>query len=112
MTASSVPNRFWDGEFAAKLVDAIVVVAVDLIRRDGSLVESQDFWGQIVKADETYGFVVELAGLRAGEEYTLPPDTTAFKKISRGRYTVQSTGEVVIDPDYACGWTLLAPNDG
>jgi hypothetical protein len=111
VTANSVPNRFWDGEFAASLIDAIVVVAVDLIRRDGSIVEHQDFWGQIVKADETYGFVVELAGVRTGEEYKLPPDTTAFKKISRGRYTVQSTGETVIDPDYACGWTLLAPND-
>jgi len=111
LTASSVPNRFWNGDLAASLLDAIVVVAVDLIRRDGSLVEHQEFWGQIIKADETYGFVVELAGQRSGEKYSLPLDTTAFRKVVRGRYELESTGEVVVDPDYTCGWTLLTPND-
>ena len=44
-----------------------------------------------------------------GQEFWLPPYTSTFEKAELGGYELQSTGEVIYDPDYVAHWTLKPP---
>ena len=44
-----------------------------------------------------------------GEEFSLPPDPDAFQPAAPGRYTLKTTGEVVVDPDFLAAWTVHPP---
>jgi len=65
-----------------------------------------ELFGIIEEADSKGGFRVRLAGVHAGEEYSLPPETRAFQPAEPGVYKLHSTGEEVEDPDLLCIWTV------
>jgi hypothetical protein len=63
--------------------------------------------GAVTAVDPKKGILLELAGKRSGETYTLPPDTRSFSRAPAGEYRLRETGEVVTNPDFLTTWTVI-----
>jgi hypothetical protein len=96
----------WIGEFDAaaadRLMGARVLVGLTYLR--GNDVEQVvQFHGTVVKVSQD-GIEVQPSG--GDEVVELPPDLDAFEPAVPGEYRLRSTGEVVIDPDFTCAWSI------
>ncbi len=78
-----------------------VLVGKTYVRGD-EVIEQVQFHGVIETADERTGFALRRAD--TGEWESLPPDLRAFRPAEPGEYTLSSTGEVVLDPDFIATW--------
>ena len=65
--------------------------------------------GMIVGADAQRGIEVALKGAGLGETYRLPPDLRPLRRAAPGEYRLPTTGEMVIDPDLLCTWSVTKP---
>ena len=110
------PANFDDGRpafdqaFARELIGKYVLVGITVQDRRGAFKRREQFHGKVISAHEQSGIVLSLLGVRAGERKTLPPSTGAFTPAQRGTYSLKSTGEDVVDPDYLCTWVLTQPD--
>ena len=98
----------FDGQRAASFVGKHVIIGLSWFSDEGDLLRREQMHGTIVRVSEGEGIVVELGG--SGEEYKLPPDTSAFKDAPPGEYELASTGEIVVDPDLMTTWTIHVPS--
>lgn len=80
-----------------------VLVGVTFLDAVGELVEQQQFVGTVASVDPTDGIEVVRSD---GTSYWLPPDGRALEEAPAGEYSLRSTGEVVVDPDYLSTWTI------
>ena len=69
-------------------------------------VRQEQLHGDIIRVTYSEGIVISFP---SGSEYTLPPDLSMFEPAPQGEYTLTSTGEVVINPDFLTTWTLTSP---
>jgi len=97
----------WDQDLADELIGAIVLVGVAEVDDDGEVLDQSQIWGMVETADPDAGIEVELHGEFAGQSWICPPDLNAFEPARPGVYTLDSTGEQIVDPDYTAGWTVL-----
>ena len=65
----------------------ILLVGITHIADDGSVIEQQQFFGEVQSAHHRQGILLNLAGRRAGEQYNLPLGTrsinAAFRVVGR-----------------------------
>ena len=94
---------FWDAK-ARAMLGKRVLVGRTYLDEAGAVVERSQSHGVIEDADERRGFAVRDAG--TGELDWLPPDLRSFQAAPPGEYTLRSTGEVVVDPDYISNWVV------
>ena len=98
------------GEFdevaAQQLIGKRVVVGVTYTDESGRPIEQRQFHGRVVRANAGEGIVLARP---SGEEVRLPPLLKALQMASPGEYRLRSTGEVVVDPDYTCTWSVTRP---
>jgi len=99
-------REVWDTTLANDLPGKVLLVGISYVAEDGSLIEQQQFFGEVESVQQNRGIVVLLRGRRAGERYNLPPDTRFINAASPGEYKLRSTGEVVVDPDYTVTFSL------
>lgn len=100
----------WDEALAAELVGKYVIAGFIHLERDGiSVREKRQVHGVILDAQRDEGFHLALRGHGLGETIILPPNTSAFVKLSRGRYRLKGTDETVSNPDYTSLWTIKTP---
>jgi hypothetical protein len=97
----------WDQDLADELIGAIVLVGVAEVDDDGEVLDQSQIWGMVETVDPDAGIEVELHGEFAGQSWICPPDLNAFEPARPGVYTLDSTGEQIVDPDYTAGWTVL-----
>ena len=90
----------WDEELARRLKGRLVLVGLTYFDESGTLVEQREFFGHVVSANRQSGILLRLEGRQVGEQYNLPPNTRALVEASRGKYTLKTTGEMVVDPDF------------
>lgn len=64
------------------------------------------FHGWIVRIADDGIFVNRADG---NGEFSLPPDVSSLQPAGPGNYKLRSTGEVVVNLDYICSWTIHAP---
>lgn len=108
--------RFDDGRpehdegFASELVGKRILVGVTVEGKRGEFKRHEQFYGKVVSADARVGIKLSLLGARSGESKTLPPATHVFEPAPKGVYTLRSTGERVVDPDFTCTWLLVQPD--
>ncbi|GAA0654139.1 hypothetical protein [Brevundimonas lenta] len=100
----------WD-RAESEWVGAVVLVGLTFLNKEGEIDRREQFYGQIVSAHREHGIELDLSGARGGESYWLPPDLEAFQPAARGDYSLESTGELVRDPDLVTQWTVQAPLD-
>ncbi len=85
------------------LIGKTVLIGITRLDHDGELIEQRQHVGTFASMD---GMIhVTLAG---GEEFTLPPDLSAFRKAQPGIYRLRSTGEEIENPDFVASWTVRA----
>jgi hypothetical protein len=100
----------WDDDVAAALMDALVLIGITRVDGDNQSIGQEQFFGRVVTVDSYKGIKLRLEGSREGQEYNLPPDTSAFQKAAPGEYRLRGTGEVVTNPDFTTSWTINEPN--
>ena len=106
MSRSGNEESPWDEELAQGLLGRLVLVGLTFLSHTGELKEQKQFFGKVLRASKSEGILLGLAGRRAGEEFNLPPDTSAFKEARLGEYRLRTTGEVVTDPDFTVTYTI------
>ena len=87
-----------------ELVGKTVLIGITRVSHDGELIGQQQYVGTFVSMD----LVIHVT-LRNGEDFTLPPELSGFRRAKPGIYRLRSTGEEVKDPDFMASWTVVAP---
>lgn len=97
----------WDASLAATLPGQMVLVGLAYFDEGSEEpFDQQQLFGRVVHADEHEGILLSLEGMRAGEQFKLPPDTRAFRAAQPGDYRLQTTGEVVVNPDFTVTFSI------
>jgi hypothetical protein len=96
----------FDWKRARSLIGKHVIIGLTYYDHNETLLEQVQLHGDIVRFDEE-GAVINLSG--TGEEFTLPPDPSAFVEAAPGEYRLRSTGERVVNPDLTTSWTIEKP---
>lgn len=98
---------FW-AEKARRMVGKHVLVGKTYVHGD-EVVDEVQFHGVIEEATAEDGFALRRAD--TGEVEWLPPDLRGFARAARGHYRLDSTGEVVVDPDLLSTWVIERGRD-
>ena len=80
----------------------VLLVGITYYTHENKLIEQKQFYGTVTEANEK---IVRMI-LKDGSEFTLPPDLRSTKRARPGEYTLRSTGEVVVNPDFLATWNL------
>lgn len=104
-------NPGWDQDMADELIGAIVLVGITEVDDKADAVEQYQMWGMVETVDPDAGIEIELHGELAGESWFCPPDLDAFEPASPGIYTLDATGETIVDPDFTTSWTFQRTDD-
>jgi hypothetical protein len=62
-----------------------------------------------IKSASAEGILIALKGVKEGETWNMPPSLESMVPAKRGRYTLESTGEVIEDPDFIVTWSMTEP---
>lgn len=85
-------------------LNRVVLVGATWVDEQDEVIRQREFYGRIEKIDRE-GIALRLPD---GELVVLPPYTSALQPAEPGDYTLQSTREVVRDPDYLAVWRFSA----
>ncbi len=85
-----------------ELIGKVLLVGITYYTHDNEFIEQKQFYGTVTEANERIVRVVQ----KDGTEFTLPPDLSSTKRARPGEYTLRSTGEVVVNPDFLATWNL------
>ena len=96
-----------DQTSAQAYVGKHLLIGMTYLDHDESFLEQKQFYGVIVRVNESEGIVVRLQN--SEEEFKLPPDLNSLQEAAKGEYRLRSTGEVIVDPDLLATWTLTKP---
>ena len=99
-------GKFSD-EQAATLLGSHLLVGITYLRPDGGLDRLLQFHGTVESAGED---VVEVRRADNGEIFTLPPGPEAYQPAPPGEYRLQTTGEIVVNPDFTCTFDVVPQN--
>jgi hypothetical protein len=75
-----------------------VLVGITFHDEADRVVERAEKYGHIISIDDADG--IKIRNPDTHEEFCLPPAPEALEKAEPGKYTLQSTGTTVMDPDY------------
>lgn len=101
------PDDLAPSDFIGKYV----LVGITRQEEEDSEPACEQFHGRVIAVEPTEGIILRLEGSRAGDEYTLPPDPSAFSPAPPGDYHLRSGGEVVSNPDFLATWTVVSGED-
>ncbi len=89
------------------LLGKILLVSLTYYDENNEVTKRCQLWGEVTEADEN-----QIVILRDnGEEISLPPDLSSIEKATKGEYVLDSTGEVVKDPDFTARWSIRHPGN-
>jgi hypothetical protein len=98
----------WTDSNAKKLAGSIVLVGITYVDKDNKPCEQLEFYGIVLSAKRSRGIAIECQNeKKRGETFWLPPQIDVFQPAPRGTYRLRSTGEVIVDPDYTCSYTII-----
>lgn len=93
-------NNFFQ---TGSLLHKHILIGLTYLDQEEKVVGRKQIHGKIIRVSQEEGVVVLLT---SGEEFALPPDWEAFETAAPGEYRLQSTGEVVINPDLISTWRI------
>ncbi len=91
-----------------RLLHKRVLAGITVVDAAGAVRERTQVVGTVASVEPMRQVVLRLSD---GSDYLLPPDLRPFEEAPPGEYRLRSTGEVVIDPDFLCNWTMTDPTD-
>jgi hypothetical protein len=89
-----------------ELIGKHILIGITRIDHLGNEIDQIQCHGYFESIDD----VIHIRLKDTNEDFTLPPDLSVFQKAQPGEYRLRSTGEVVINPDYLCIWSVHAPS--
>ena len=90
-------------------VGKLVMVGVTLVDHRGTLVKRVQAHGVIKAIEDDAGIVLSLSD--QAKPFLLPPVLASLRTVPSGTYRERSTGDVVLNPDYATVWQAEADDD-
>jgi hypothetical protein len=87
-----------------ELAGKTVLIGITRLSHKEELIEQRQYVGQFTSMDQ----LIHIK-LKSGEDFTLPPDLSAFQRAKPGIYRLRSTGGEVENPDFTASWTVHAP---
>jgi len=84
-----------------------IIIGLTFLDNLNQEVERVQLSGTISEINEEGIFI----NLEEGGFYTLPPDLSAIKVAPPGEYEFESTGKVVVNPDYMTTWRIYKPDN-
>jgi hypothetical protein len=91
---------------AKTMLGKTILIGVTYFDHDSKFIEQKQMHGRIIRVDEKEGLAIELEGHNEGKTFRLPPDITSLRPAEPGKYFENSTGEVVINPDFIAAWEI------
>lgn len=89
-----------------ELLGKHILAGITFVSRAGEFIEQVQKHGIVESVDSERGVYMTLKGDQADENYWLPPALDAYRAAAPGEYRLKRTGEIVINPDYICMWTV------
>ena len=83
-----------------------IIIGLTFLDNINQKVQRRQLSGTISDINEKGIFV----NLDEGGVYTLPPDVSAIQAAPPGEYEFESTGKVVVNPDYMTTWRIYKPD--
>jgi hypothetical protein len=83
-----------------------LLVGLTYLDGSGAVSSALQFCGRVLEVGDGV-VVVERPG--EPEPAVLPADAAAYRPAAAGRYTLQGSGETVMNPDYVTTWRVAAP---
>jgi len=96
-----------DEKLAASFVGKHLLVGITYLNPADEPIEQKQAHGRILRINPGEGVVIALHD--SGDEFKLPPDLGSFQVAPPGEYRLRGTGEVVVNPDLTCTWTVKKP---
>ncbi|MBQ8002742.1 MAG: hypothetical protein IJ297_04805 [Clostridia bacterium] len=85
-----------------ELLGKVILVGFTYYTADDEFVERKQFCGEVFKVLENTIWLRQ----KDGSEFSIPNDQEAIEDAPEGEYTLRSTGEVVVNPDYLSTWNI------
>ena len=89
---------------SSDIIGKHVLAGLTYVTPDGDIIRREQKHGIIQSVDDDEG--IRAVNPDSGEVLLLPPDPNCLEPASPGEYRLKSTGEVVIDPDFVCSWSI------
>lgn len=86
-----------------------ILVKLRYYDSNGVFLEKKEIHGQIIGYDERRWIQIQLCGAHAGETISIPPELHSIREAAAGEYWLESTREMVINPDLETTWTITKP---
>lgn len=86
-----------------ELVGKILLVGITYYTSSNEIIEQKQFYGTVTEANESVICIKQSDGT----EFILPSDLSSTKRARPGEYKLQSTGEIVTNPDFFATWNLI-----
>lgn len=99
-----MPNEIknWD-DFRAMLHGKLFVVGVDLLDANDAVVEKYQTAGVVEELTNDGFFVLRR---NDGSLFTIPYEPSSIEAARKGEYSLKSTGQTIVDPDYTTAWDV------
>jgi hypothetical protein len=98
----------FDEDLADTYVGKYILVGVTYLDSFGRELERLQMHG-VVEAVAADGMHIALRGLHQGETWIMPPTLESVVEAEPGTYTLNSTGELIDDPDLISTWRVTKP---
>ena len=98
-----------DESKASEYLGRTILLGVTYLDSNNQLLAQRQWFGTILTFNNSEGIRIQLRN--SAWPCCLPPDPRGIHKAKPGTYTLKSTGEEVVDPDYLATWTSTRPAD-
>ena len=85
-----------------------ILVGMTYVDKKKRVIDSIEFYGKIIKADENKSIIIE--NIETKEKFELPPDLSSIKIAKPGEYKLRSTGKIIVNPDLITTWIVKRRN--
>ncbi|MCL2354783.1 MAG: hypothetical protein FWC68_02685 [Oscillospiraceae bacterium] len=87
-----------------------ILVGLTYQDKEGNVLERIQFHGDVVVASQEEGIAIEIEDTE--EIFVLPPDIRSIHIAEPGEYRLDSSGEVVVNPDLLTTWIITRNPEG
>ncbi|MGF1817930.1 hypothetical protein [Vibrio splendidus] len=85
------------------MINKVLLVGITIVDNDDATVEQIQVFGSIIRADKN-GVVIKRNGIES--DFVIPPDFDNIFEAEPGEYSLRSSGEKVLNPDFISTWVI------
>lgn len=85
-----------------ELIGKTILIGLTYYSVNNEFIEQKQYWGTVIEVNDEQ----ILVKLNNNEMFGLPPDLSSTKIAPPGEYHFNTTGEIVVNPDYLTTWTI------